>query len=299
MFGIVLSRYSSVGRQSVSLLKTKRFVVFPSSYLDEKKKLPTRSIHACPKVLADATPVTTSSGKESIVEKISNRYTTTLEVTVSKIFPAGFGWQTSSIFAENVMGYQADSMAFACTTGLGDGVGVLLGHCGYFGLKKSITNNPDINMTREIHTGVLLGSAAFCSGTVWQPIVNALQGANLSFSEVFAGTWVGCGAAFYLGLRAARTVLSGFLSEVHEPTYKNSQTDAWLSLSIGGATGFFVGTDAAYLPNQNFLIDIVGITDSTPDIMGCAIAGSSTSLGFMSAQMAQNTIIPKGKCWAD
>lgn len=154
-------------------------------------------------------------------------------------------------------------------------------------------------MTREIHTGVLLGSAAFCSGTVWQPIVNALQGANLSFSEVFAGTWVGCGAAFYLGLRAARTVLSGFLSEVHEPTYKNSQTDAWLSLSIGGATGFFVGTDAAYLPNQNFLIDIVGITDSTPDIMGCAIAGSSTSLGFMSAQMAQNTIIPKGKCWAD
>lgn len=72
-----------------------------------------------------------------------------------------------------------------------------------------------------------------------------------------------------------------------------------LSAAIGGATGFFVGTDAAYLPSQNFLIDVVGIADGTPDLAGCAIAGTSTSLGFVTAQTGMNIIFPKGKCWND
>ena len=117
--------------------------------------------------------------------------------------------------------------------------------------------------------------------------------------SVFAGTWVGCGAAFYVGLRAGRTILSGPLTHVEEPTYENSKADASLSSVIGGATGFFVGTDAAYLPDQNFLIDIVGIKDGTPDLTGCVIAGSSTALGFMTAQSGLNLIFPKGKCWND
>merc|ERR1712154_92422 len=120
-------------------------------------------------------------------------------------FPAGFGWQTSSIIAENHLGYAADSMSFALTTGLGDAIGVLVGHCGYYGIKKAITGNEKILMKREFDTGFLLASAAFCSGTLWQPLVDALQGANLSFTGVFAGTWIGCGTAFYLGLRAGRT----------------------------------------------------------------------------------------------
>jgi len=156
-----------------------------------------------------------------------------------------------------------------------------------------------ISMKREVHTGILLGSAAFCSGTAWQPIVNALQGAELPFAGVFWGTWVGCGTAFYLGLRGGRTILSGYLEHVHEPTYENSKTDMSLSSVIGGATGFFVGTDAAYLPEQNFLIDIVGIQDGTPDLAGAAIAGSSTALGFAASQTGLNVIFPAGKCWND
>lgn len=227
-----------------------------------------------------------------------NRFIVTAEVTVSKIFPAGFGWQSSSIIAENNLGYAADSMAFACTTGLGDALGVLLGHVAYYGGKKAVVGG-SINMTQEVHTGILLGSAAFCSGTAWQPLVDALQGANLSFMEVFAGTWIGCGTAFYLGLRGGRTILSGYLKHIEEPTYENSKTDMSLSSVIGGATGFFVGTDAAYLPDQNFLIDIVGITDTTPDLAGCAIAGSSTAMGFATAQSGINVIMPAGKCWND
>ena len=132
----------------------------------------------------------------------------------------------------------------------------------YFAAKKSAIDS-DVDLTRELHTGILLSSAAFCSGTAWQPLVNALQGADLSFSEVLFGTWAGCGLAFYGGLRMARTILSGPFEHIHEPTYDNSKTDASLSVAIGGATGFFVGTDTAYLPDQNFLIKAVGISDGT------------------------------------
>ena len=208
-------------------------------------------------------------------------------------------WQSSSIIAEEYLGYSADSMAFALTTGFGDAVGVMAGHCAYFAAKKSITGDESINMERETQTGLLLASAAFCSGTAWQPLVDALQGANLSFTQVFAGTWIGCGTAFYLGLRGARTILSGPCKYIHEPTYENSTTDKSLSVAIGGATGFFVGTDTAYLPAQNFLIDVVGIHDTTPQLMGCAIAGTSTGLGFLAAQSTLNAIYPAGKLWND
>jgi hypothetical protein len=129
-----------------------------------------------------------------------------------------------------------------------------------------------------------------------QPHLSPFSSTNY---QVFAGTWVGCGTAFYLGLRAARTILSGPFKYIQEPTYENSKADMSLSTVIGGATGFFVGTDAAYLPSQNFLIDVVGITDGTPDIVGCAIAGTSTTMGFATSQTALNVIFPAGKCWND
>lgn len=229
----------------------------------------------------------------------TKRFRVTAEVVISKIFPAGFGWQTGSIIATQSMNFTPDSAPFALMTGAGDALGVFLGHCGYYALKKSITGNPKILMSRERDTGILLASAAFCSGSIWQPLVNALQGAELCFNSVFAGTWIGCSTAFYIGLRAARTLLPRFLKYVEEPTYENSKMDASLSLSIGGATGFFVGTDTAYLPHQNFLIDVVGITEGTSDLSGCVLAGSSTSLGFSASQTLLNMTYPKDRCWND
>lgn len=263
-----------------------------------QKKQERREIHTTATRQADATAEPAVAAAPAKTSALAARFAITAEVTVSKIFPAGFGWQTASIVASNNFGFASDSLNFALTTGMGDAIGVLGGHMAYYAAKKSLVDS-NINLTRELHTGILLGSAAFCSGTAWQPIVDALQGANLSFMGVFAGTWAGCGLAFYAGLRAGRTILSGPLSYVHEPTYENSKADASLSMVIGGATGFFVGTDAAYLPDQNFLINIVGIQDGTPDLVGCAIAGSSTSLGFMTAQSGFNLIFPAGKCWND
>lgn len=235
--------------------------------------------------------------KEKMVRGLARRFNVMTEVTVSKIFPAGFGWQSASIVASE-LGHASDSLSFACITGAGDGIGVLGGHMAYFAIKKALVDS-SIDMKKQLHTGILLGSAAFCSGTAWQPVVNVLQGINLPFSGVFAGTWLACGTAFYVGLRVGRTILSGFLEHVHEPTYENSTRDANLSLAIGGATGFFVGTDAIYLPEQNFLIDIVGIKEGTPALSSCAIAGSSTSLGFASSQTVFNLVYPPKKNWID
>lgn len=265
----------------------------------QQRKEERRKFHSTSKRQADA--ATAKEGAPVAAAEtggLMSRFIVTAEVTVSKIFPAGFGWQSSSIIAENNFGYSPETMSFAMTTGVGDGIGVLGGHVAYYAAKKAVVDS-SIDMSKELHTGILLASAAFCSGTAWQPLVNAFQGAGLSFNEVFFGTWAGCGLAFYGGLRVGRTLLSGPFEHIHEPTYENSKTDASLSVAIGGATGFFVGTDAAYLPEQNFLIKAVGIQDGTPDLLGCAIAGSSTSLGFLSAQSGMNIIFPAKKSWND
>lgn len=259
-----------------------------------------RSIHRSGAVcLADAAAATTKPTTKTTAPTSSllKRFAVTAEVTVSKILPAGFGWQGASLLASS-MGYASDTTSFALTTGAGDAIGVLAGHCLFYGIKKAVYDK-QINMTQELQTGILLGSAAMMSGTAWQPLVNALQGANLSFTGVMAGTWVGCGFAFYAGLRVARTMYSGRLAFIEAPSYANSQADASLSVAIGGATGFFVGTDAAYLPEQNFLLPLVGILDTTPDVVGCILAGTSTSIGFCAAQTTLNMIYPVGTCWND
>ncbi|KAL3804646.1 hypothetical protein HJC23_008461 [Cyclotella cryptica] len=248
---------------------------------------------------------TKSSSSSSETNVMMERFKVTAEVTVSKIFPAGFAWQSSSILADSILGYTPDSMGFALTTGLGDAIGVFAGHCVYFFAKKHVVDSQGsdgkvhIDMEKEVQTGLLLGSAAFFSGTAWQPIVNALQGMELPFFQVFAGTWIGCATAFYFGLRTARTVLSGPLKHVHYPSFENSRTDKSLSLAIGGATGFFVGTDATYLPAENFLLNVVGIHEGMSPVNGCLVAGSSTSLGFLTAQTTLNTIYPTGRLWND
>merc|ERR1711865_978242 len=101
---------------------------------------------------------------------------------------------------------------------------------------------------------------------------------------------------FYAGLRAGRAVYP-FMPDAD---YDNLVADATLSASIGGATGFFVGTDAAYMDGAgNWLRPVIGVEDADSDIVGCLKAGTSTGLGFFVAQGAQNVVYPSGKCWLD
>ena len=127
-----------------------------------------------------------------------------------------------------------------------------------------------ISISDQFQVGWFLGSAAFCSGFLWQPFVNAFQvcparcdpslscrgphrvpcrgpqapGVGYSFTTACALTTIGCGSAFYVGLRAGRQVYPTFFTPgvVMGPDYGNLQGDMQLSLSVGGATGVFVGT---------------------------------------------------------
>ena len=124
-----------------------------------------REIHNSPIREADVTTlkIEAAPAVSAASSSIIDRFTVTAEVTISKIFPAGFGWQTASVVASSGLGYSTDSTAFALTTGAGDALGVLLGHLAYYAAKKSLFDG-SINLTKELHTGILLGSAAFCSG---------------------------------------------------------------------------------------------------------------------------------------
>ena len=42
-----------------------------------------------------------------------------------------------------------------------------------------------------------------------------------------------------------------------------------------------------------------GVEDATSTVGGMIKAGSSTSIGFMGVQMAENVVLPAGKNWVD
>lgn len=222
-----------------------------------------------------------------------------MEVAVSKIFPAGFGWQLGSVIAGNMGCAPVDTLFFAMT-GLGDAAFVLGGHYLFKLLKKHFVS-PSIDPKQELHTGLLLGSAAFFSGSAWQPLVNALEASQtLPWVGVAVGSTVGCGLAYFGGLRLFRGVYNKAGLMVDDRNDKNLIADIQLSASIGGAAGGFVGTDVAYLDAiGNPLKDIVGVypTDSVP--VGLTKAGVSTSIGFVAIQSAQNIASSKGKNWTD
>ena len=105
--------------------------------------------------------------EETHASVIGRRMTVTAEVGISKIFPAGFGWQTAAYFAEGA-GMEATDMSFFVSTGVGDGIGVAIGHTLYCALKKVVTGNKDMDIGKESQVGIMLGSAAVCSGGIWQ-----------------------------------------------------------------------------------------------------------------------------------
>jgi hypothetical protein len=209
----------------------------------------------------------------------------TIEVTVSKIFPAGVGWQLASSIVDSA----PDSLEFALSTGTGEAVAVGCGHIMYNKLFKN-----DIVPKENLQTGVMLSTAAFCSGCSWQPIVNTLQGADIPFLGVQLGTSIGCGFAFLVGIRMVRSLVdSEYITQT--PLTQDIQ----LAASIGGATGCFVGTDLSYLPAQNLTASIIGIGEMDGIGLACAKAGLSTSMGFGGVQTFQNLRTPPGYSWCD
>jgi hypothetical protein len=235
--------------------------------------------------------------EESSKSLMIHRVKRMMEVSVSKIFPAGFGWQSAATIAENA-GLQSNDISFYMATGLGDGLAVCLCHSLYYSIKKAVTNNKDIDIQAQLETGVFLGSAATCSGFVWQPTVNALQAAGVPFTQALVATGGAAVLAFFGGLRMGRNVYGNFFDAVEPNNYTNLKNDAALSVAIGGAAGAFLGTDLSY-GATNYLGCMVGIPDTASAVTASCLAGSSTTFGFSVVQMGQNTIFKNGKCWLD
>lgn len=229
------------------------------------------------------------SETEAVVSPIS-RTQVTAEVIISKIFPAGFGWQTFSLIAEGTMMLSPESAGFALMTGLGDAIGVYVGHTTLYKIKEAIGTKVDMKQEHQI--GRWLASAAFLSGTAWQPTVNALAGMGLGFTGAAAATTMVCGGCFFVGLRMGRSVYS-----VGRANPENLPKDAMLGLSIGGATGAFVGTDISFA--GNWLRPVVGIEEGMSNLAGMCTAGTSTGLGFAAFQGVQNAVVPAKKSWND
>lgn len=228
----------------------------------------------------------------SVLPAILNRFEKTVDVIGSKIFPAGFGWQAASVAAGS-MGHASDTLGFALLTGAGDFAGVLAGHTLYT-VSKTYYTGVDANKA-GLPVGLWLASAAFCSGTAWQPTVNALAALDLGFVPTAIATGAVTGTTFYAGLRAGRQLFTPIGLE--PPSANNAYSDAMLSVSIGGATGTFVGTDVSFADNA--LRPLFGVEASMTSLEGMVRAGASTSTGFLAVQAVQNLALPPGANWLD
>jgi len=238
------------------------------------------------------------------------RFKLTLEITVSKLIPAGAGWQAMGTFASS-LDLASSSASFALLTGIGDGLGVGLGHMLYKTCQRAIVRSSnkkrspqeqlqEPSLPVELQTAIYLGSAAFCSGAVWQPVVNLLTETFPSdFYSIMSGTGVVCTAAFFAGLRAGRILYgkSGLLPAIAPNSIQNLKGDALLSVSIGGGAACFVGTDYSMIGNP--FRALLGIAPTDTALMGCVRAGTSTSIGYFAIQTAQNLALPIGMNYLD
>ena len=273
------------------------FAPIPARGLPARFAAAPLSIKPVPRTRAGLQRTVASVSARTQYRSVGERLASSAEVAVSKIFPAGAGWQTASIVAGK-MGLGSTSLAFFLTVGMGDLLGVFIGHTLYQILKKKLTNDASIKVRDQVQVATLLGGAAFFSGSTWQPALNAATALGLGFNGAFLAVGVACTMAFYAGLRVFRHLLSPTMGAVERNSYANLKADTQLSIAIGAATAFFVGTDVSF-GAANWLAGIVGIADGLSDVAGICLAGLSTALGFMAAQLAMSVGLAKNKCWID
>jgi hypothetical protein len=171
--------------------------------------------------------------RASLLGRVGSRLRSSNTVAISKIFPAGAGWQAASLFAADNLGLESTSLAFFGAVGLGDFLGVFLGHTLFFLLKKLVRHDPTIKMGEQLQVATLLGGAAFFSGATWQPALNALRFLGLDFAGVFLGVGASCTLAFFTGLRVWRKLLSPSMGAVERNSYQNQKSDVQLAVAIG------------------------------------------------------------------
>lgn len=186
------------------------------------------------------------------------RLRATVNACLSKVFFAGFFWELFGILS----GQPERSALFAFATGAGDALGVGVGHAIY---------------SQNLNQALLLATASFFTGTLWQPCVNL--GLEFFLTSLVVGV-VSC-ATFTLGLRTGRLWLPD----------RKFTSDLSLAISIAGAEMFFVTT------SKKSPFGLFVIRDDTPLFEASCLAGTTTFLGFFFVQSIQN--LAPWQLWCD
>lgn len=228
----------------------------------------------------------------------------TIEVAVSKFFPGGFGWQAMGV-VRGYTGLPENSFVEYLFTGIGDGLGVVIGHCTWYYIKHQWhrlrgdhvpKGTAPYNATETFQIAVVLGSASFCSGFVWQLVLYYVQ-SRWTFWPCFFVTGFSCGLCFLIGLRFARFALP----QVGLSTLKDLPLVPWwpdiqLAMGVFGSSALFVSTNAK-IPGDIFH-SFLGVYHDL-SFIGMLRAGLSTALGFTAVLLIQNVVLPRGGHWLD
>ena len=125
---------------------------------------------------------------------------------MSKFFPGGFMWQLGSVLTVYA-GFGDNSFLQFLLTGLGDASGVLIGHCLWYAFRRYVLRSPNDGW-QVFQVGLVLASASFVSGFVWQPSLNIPKNNwQVGFWGCSAITGAVCGLGFFCALRVSRTLL--------------------------------------------------------------------------------------------
>ena len=224
------------------------------------------------------------------------RLQTSLLVALTKIFFGGCMWQIMGLLSDNVFhigGGQhitppfTTTIEFTVLTGLGDAIGVCLGHALLSTIEVKVLHRQFHGWPHFFQTAVILFSGSLLSGGAWQGLENACVDNGLNFNLALLVVALGCGTLFFVGITTGRAVMN-----LPRATLK----DFTLSIACGCGSGVFVGTDRRY-PN-NWLQGMVGERTGN-EALDVFKAGLSVFIGFLVCQLFMSALLPEGTMWTD
>lgn len=220
------------------------------------------------------------------------------------------------------LGFGMYSFVLFLASGIGEALGVTLGHLTLLAIKMACGTLPmDKCRAAMIHV-VFISLGHLCSGFMWQPMVNFWQ-MTMMFPFTPAMICIGLmtGLFFLAGLTAARVLFrllkltdgSGgrALGDPEDATVLTwLAPDALLSLSMAGSEAFFVAT-MPFMDSSNWASAFaVMVTDTSMMMDGmCALcsgnmvlmaafkAGATTLIGFFVVQTLLDIVLPRDVVW--
>lgn len=215
-------------------------------------------------------------------------------IALPKMFLSAFLWEGFGLAS----GYSSETVRYYFITGLGGGVGVLVGHMIVFYFARG----KDFVFKEELTKAALYGMAVFLGpATLWQKIVNEADEWGWTFTGSFFFMWLVASLVYFTSMSVFR-LFAEFGScyfpilKTVEPAKQRMVSDFSLSFSVGLGDAFFMGTCGDQF-SHNWLAPAFGVHDSTNAMEAMVKSGTSVMTGFLLMQVFEN--IAFGSVWTD